>query len=156
MASRIVQLLLIIFCFSFTESQGQSASKIKGESPSDTELILIGNNTDLNAVKWQQVVAIFRGEKSFWPNGSVVVLVLPASNLESSKDVAKQVYSTSVAGMQKFWLSLVFQGRGKPPVFIASEEEIIKFVSQTPGAVALISPELKSKAGNLIIKTAIK
>lgn len=128
----------------------QSSNKAETASVPN-QFVLIGNSTGNNNLNWKQVKNIFRGERSFWQNGSSVVLVLPASNLPVAVDIAKQVYGSDVAGMQKFWLALVFQGRGKPPIFISSEEEIIRFISQNPGAVALISATAKNRATEWLI-----
>ena len=43
--------------------------------------------------------------------------------------------------MQKYWLSLVFQGRTSPPVFLDSDAEIIAYVLKTPGAIGVIAAE---------------
>ena len=41
--------------------------------------------------------------------------------------------------MQKFWLSLVFQGRNNPPVFLDSDKDIISYIEKNPGAIGIIS-----------------
>ncbi len=143
-----VGVFILASCFAFrafAQNPGKTEITVPGQ------FVLIGNTTGVSDLKWKQVRSIFKGERSFWQNGSSVVLVLPASNLPVADDIAKQVYGSDVAGMQKFWLALVFQGRGKPPIFISSEEEIIRFVSQNPGAVALISATAKNRAMDWLI-----
>ena len=138
-------LFMAIGGFAFSQSSG------KPEFIPSEEFVLIGNATGFSGANWKQVKSIFQGERSFWSNGSSVILVLPANNLPVANQIAKGVYGTNVAGMQKFWLALVFQGRGKPPILISSEEEIIRFVSQNPGAVALISATAKNRATEWLI-----
>jgi len=67
--------------------------------------------------------------------------------------VAKEVYKTSVSGMQKFWVSLVFQGRANAPHSFDNDEETIKFIQKNKGAIGFISKNNAEKAANLLIDT---
>jgi hypothetical protein len=64
--------------------------------------------------------------------------VLPSQKNESAALTAKVFYGTTVKGMQKFWLSLVFQGRANPPIFLDTDEEIIIYVQKNPGSIGVI------------------
>lgn len=123
------------------------------QNPKDgrENLILIGNTTGYTSMSWKMVGSIFRGESTFWKNGAPVTIVLPGNTLSYSVDVANYVYGSSVPGMQKFWLSLVFQGRSKPPIFLNTEQEIIDFISRNPGSVGFVSASAKSKCVDLLI-----
>lgn len=103
------------------------------------DLALIGNQTDFKIMKKNSVINVFKGRLDSWNNKLVVTVVLPSQKNENSTEVAKIIYGTTLKGMQKFWLSLVFQGRSKPPVFLDSDEEIIRFIQKTPGSIGLIN-----------------
>lgn len=150
MGSKIVILLMLLFQWNLnilTERLSQGSSS----SSSGDGLVLIGNKTGLDEMNWKQVKSVFKGERLFWSDGIPVNVVLPGNSLSYSSDVASKIYGTNTAGMQKFWLSLVFQGRGKPPVFLNSEEEIIRYVSQNQGAIGFVTPAFKSRCGDYLI-----
>lgn len=128
MRSIITAIIFIIFC-----------SNLIGQQNEMGDLALIGNQTDFKIMKKNSVINVFKGRLDSWNNKLVVTVVLPSQKNENSTEVAKIIYGTTLKGMQKFWLSLVFQGRSKPPVFLDSDEEIIRFIQKTPGSIGLIN-----------------
>ena len=116
-----------------------SFGSVYGQTNELGKLVVIGNRTELTSIKKNTAINIFKGRLNSWNNGVVVVLVLPSQKNENAAEVAKVIYGTSVKGMQKFWLSLVFQGRSNPPVFLDSDEEIVKYVLRNPGSIGLIN-----------------
>jgi hypothetical protein len=54
--------------------------------------------------------------------------------------------------MQKYWLSLVFQGRADPPMFFGSDEETIKFVTNNKGSIGFIRTKNKSQVVDFLIE----
>lgn len=42
-----------------------------------------------------------------------------------------------------FWKKKLFTGKGKPPKSFKTEEELIKYVASTPGAIGYVSAEAK-------------
>jgi ABC-type phosphate transport system substrate-binding protein len=116
------------------------------------DLTIIGNKTgfDKNAIK--EIKQIFKGKYSTWPlSRSSVTIVLPAPQSPNAQKVATQLYANTVSGVQKYWLSLVFQGRANPPIFLETDEEIIAVVKKTPGAIGVVSSSNANIPKNLII-----
>jgi ABC-type phosphate transport system substrate-binding protein len=48
------------------------------------------------------------------------------------------VVKKSPSQMKAFWSKLVFTGKGTPPKEFASDEEVLAFVSSTPGAIGYV------------------
>lgn len=115
--------------------------------------IVIGNEIGTKTITRKQLTAIFKSEKAFWNNGNPVLVVIPSVKNELVNSVAKEVYKTSVSGMQKFWVSLVFQGRANAPHACDNDEETIKFIQKNKGAIGFISKSNAEKAANLLIDT---
>jgi len=106
------------------------------------EVTPIANNT--GQLNWteNQIKAVFVGERSLWPNGKPVVVVLPASESDSFDRTAQWSLETDAFDYQKHWLSLVFQGRANAPVFVKDEQEVIEYIQQHEGAIGLLHAEL--------------
>ena len=144
---------LLLLCASlFTWNPGiPPGSLLLNQSSGGEGLVMIGNKTGFNGMSWKQARSFFKGERLFWADGTPVTVVLPGNSLSYSTDVASKVYGTNPSGMQKYWLSLVFQGRGKPPVFLNSEEEIIRYIARNQGAISFVTASSKAKCNEYII-----
>jgi len=136
-------LLLLIVCLPF----------MKGQDSSYSDLILIGNNTSYQFMETRTIIEVFKGRTQYWPNKEKITLVLPTSKSKLAPLVANEIFKSSAGEMQKYWLSLVFQGRGNPPVFLHSSEEIYRYVSLNPGSIGLVEETFKIEDNKLIIKS---
>jgi ABC-type phosphate transport system substrate-binding protein len=107
-------------------------------------LTVVGNNTGYTSVSTKVIKDVFKGKYSLWSNKESIIIVLPSSKAVNAEAVAKYLYGTTFSGMQKYWLSLVFQGRANPPVFLDSDDEIIEYVKENSGAVGIVSSTNKN------------
>lgn len=112
---------------------------------------IIGNKTGFSSNSAKEIKQVFRGKYANWSTREQVIIVLPASKSSSAEIVASVVYGNTVSGVQKYWLSLVFQGRSNPPVFLDTDEEIINYVKRTSGSIGVISSGNPNTPRNLII-----
>ncbi len=104
-----------------------------------SELTVIGNKIGQTEMKAQQARNVFRAQTTTWSNKTTITIALPSPKSGTAEPVARLIYGTKVTTMQKFWLSLVFQGRASPPNFFDSDQELIQFVQKTPGAIGVVS-----------------
>ena len=114
-------------------------------------LVVIGNDIGSKEVKFNYLKEVYQAKYTFWPNKKSMHIALPGTQSDDAIFVYKTVYGKSVKEVQKFWLSMVFQGRAKSPNFFDSSKEMIEYVQKTPGAIGL----LKSDEGvprSMIIK----
>lgn len=98
-------------------------------------LTIIANNIGTKSLKEQQVVDAFKAKNNLWPNGKAVAVCLPPTESTDAKEVAQKIYGKTVSEVQKFWLALVFQGRSRSPQFVESDQDLIDYINQTPGAI---------------------
>jgi hypothetical protein len=129
-----LRLLLLLVCCLSGFVQKTSAQL----TPVAQDFVVIGNDIGLKSVSSSGLTSIFRGKYSTWPNRQGTIIVLPSKKNPSAGAVALFLYKSGITGMQKFWLSQVFQGRSNAPVFLDSDEEIIEYVEKNPGAIGII------------------
>lgn len=98
-------------------------------------IVVIGNNLGSINLSEQQVTEAFKAKNNFWPNGKALSVCLPETQSTDAYVVCSGIYGKSVAEVQKFWLSQVFQGRSRAPHFFDTDAEMIEFISKTPGAI---------------------
>ncbi len=106
--------------------------------------VFIGNNVGFTKANTQTIKEIFKGKYTSWSNKESVTLVLPSTKSSNAAAVAKYLYGNTVNGMQKYWLSMVFQGRSNPPIFLESDDEIISYVTKNAGAIGIVNANSKN------------
>lgn len=90
------------------------------------------------ALKKEDLALVFKRKKLFWNDGSKMQPVnLPASN------PLRRAFSQAVLGatpeeLEQYWNDRYFHGVS-PPFVLGSEEAVLRFVAETPGAVGYIS-----------------
>lgn len=119
----------------------------------NNQFVFIGNNIGENSMTLTTIINVFKAKKTSWSNSAPVIIVLPSSKSPYAGEVSKYIYNTGFTSVQKFWLSEVFQGRSKPPVFFDSDEEIIQFIQKNEGAIGVI---INDKQLNIPAKLIIK
>ena len=124
---------------------------VQGESDFE-ELIIITNSAPQQTMSLQSVKNLFLGKRTLWPNGNTVVIVIPGRKSPFTEVVARSIYNTSPNGMKKFWLSLVFQGRVKPPILLKSAKAIIEFVAVHEGAIGVVPANSENIPSELILR----
>ena len=54
---------------------------------------------------------------------------------------------------KKYWSRIIFSGRGNAPKTFASDQEAITYVSETSGAIGVISKDAKVDNAKVSVKT---
>jgi hypothetical protein len=88
-------------------------------------------------MKFNSLKSVLRGEKLRWPDGTKITIALMKTNTPGGSTICKKIYNMSADELNKYWLALVFQGKGQAPVFFNSAAELEAFISQTPGAIGV-------------------
>lgn len=110
-----------------------------------TTLAAIGNISGVPAeMKQSELKSVLMGETQRWKNGKRVVIALMKTNTPIGKTTSSKVYDMSGDELNKYWLSLVFQGKSQAPVFFTSVSDLQNFVSQNPGAIGIIDKPIAS------------
>jgi ABC-type phosphate transport system substrate-binding protein len=92
-----------------------------------------------------EIIKIFKGEKQWWKDGTKIVIAFMKTSTPTGSEASKKVLGMSGDQLNKHWLSLVFQGKAKAPVFFNTEKELVDFVSQNKGAIGIVH---KNQTGN--------
>ena len=116
-------------------------------------LTLIAHPDTPSTLNAQQVKRIFTGKQRQFDDGSSVT---PVNQPEGS--VARAQFDSSVLGrstsqITAYWSKRVFTGKGKPPIVVASDAEMLSYVQSTPGAVGYVSDNEEPKKVRVITLT---
>lgn len=114
--------------------------------------VVIANNIATKQLDSKELIQIFKGKYSSWPNNEQVIIVLPSTKNENADVLSRFIFKSSKDAMMKYWLSLVFQGRANPPVFIEKDSDIIEYIESTPGAIGIVKLVNLNQSNKFIIK----
>lgn len=84
---------------------------------------------------------IFRAEQTFWPDGTAIVPLLPASGTDEKAALLATIYECDEAALRRFWISKVYEGAVAEPPRVTDGAETLGLVGQIAGAVALVALE---------------
>src|SRR3954449_12441565 len=103
------------------------------------ELKLIANNSVAAAgVSADELKAVFLATKSTLADGSRVEPVLEKGGA-AHESFLKEYLGKTDAALQTYYRSLVFTGKGSMPKTLASDAEVVQYVSRTKGAIGYVS-----------------
>ena len=93
---------------------------------------------------------IFLGKKTKWSDGKPIHFVIvkdPAIHESFLRDFINKTPSQ----FDSFWKNLIFTGKGRAPTSMGSAAEVVKFVTETEGAVGYVDD--KSAGGSVTTVT---
>lgn len=121
----------------------------------NNQLIVIVNPSEpIDELEFTEFKRIIMGQQQRWKNGDKITIALMKTNHPTGSQTAEKFYSMTGNELNKYWLSLVFQGKAKAPVFFNSEEELVGYVAKTPGAIGIVSGEPDNKVKKIKLKGA--
>jgi ABC-type phosphate transport system substrate-binding protein len=99
---------------------------------------IIGNkNIAAEKLDAGTVKAVFLGKKVSWDTGGRVVLaVLKAGPV--ADDFLQKAVEMNASGFSNYWRRLAMTGGGTAPKSFEKEEDLRKFVAETPGAIGFV------------------
>lgn len=81
--------------------------------------------------------AVFLGKKVSWDSGGRVVLAVLKAGPVADEFLGKSV-EMNASAFSNHWRRLAMTGGGTAPKFFEKEEELRKFVAETPGAIGFV------------------
>jgi ABC-type phosphate transport system substrate-binding protein len=109
--------------------------------------VIVNSNNPITSISKATMRNYFLGKSTRWPDGtSVKPIDLPDSS-EVRAQFSKRVLGKQPAAVKSYWLSLIFAGRGTPPMQLESDEKVLAAVRASPTAIAYVSPSAPLGSG---------
>ncbi len=119
--------------------------------PSDAQVAVIANNSvPVESIDAGDLLDLYSKEIKYWSNGEPVILfdLKPRNNV---KDAFYSFLGKSSSRMKSIWMKKKLSGEGNPPVALETEEQVLRRIAVTPGAIGYISRALVESADIKII-----
>jgi hypothetical protein len=124
------------------------ASVAWGETPQFQVIVNPANPT--SSMPRDLLADAFLKKATRWDNGDVIRPVDLRPDSEVRRSFSSAVLQRSVAVVRSYWEQRIFSGRDVPPPELDSDEAIVHFVAQYPGAVGYVSPGAKLDGTKLL------
>lgn len=99
---------------------------------------VVSARCSVTALTQNQLVAIFLGKESRFPNGEPVMPLDQAEGNEARDEFYTRYAGQSPAQLKAYWSKLIFTGRSQPPREIASVHKLRKLLAASPYAIGYL------------------
>ncbi len=121
-----------------------SALLVGSASFAQDVVVIVNPSNETTLLSQKDLQRIYANNMSHWRNGTrVIPVTLESGSIHDAflmRHLRKNHHQFSL-----LWKRLLFSGNGVPPISFASEEEVIAFVTRTPGAIAYVSDKAALK-----------
>jgi ABC-type phosphate transport system substrate-binding protein len=100
--------------------------------------IIVHPRNPVASVDRSFLVNVFLKKVTRWGHGEALRPVDLADSTPRRK-FSEEVLARSVLAVRSYWQQQIFSGRGVPPPELASDQAVVKFVLQSPGAIGYVS-----------------
>jgi hypothetical protein len=108
------------------------------EAPAAIAVIVHPKNPVTN-LSLNELRAILKLEKQFWPNGKRVTLYLPPSKSTETEILLDKIYRMPIDSLQKYWMGKRFSGEiPAKPSYVPNAEAAGSRVKESEGAIAVV------------------
>lgn len=113
------------------------------------DVVVIINPANAASIDEEQIAKIFLGQTKTFSNGSEAT---PIDQKEGAlrEEFGNKVLKKNPSQLKAQWARQIFTGGAKPPKELASDDEILKFVASTPGAIAYIDSSKVNKTVKVV------
>lgn len=119
--------LIIILAFAFTTINAQSYK------------IIVNNSNNVSSITKAELANFLLKKAKVWSNGKEVFPLDLNPKSATREQLTKEILGKSIAQVLAFWQQSVFAGKATPPVELDSDNKMIEFVKNTPGAIGYVS-----------------
>ncbi|WP_246464524.1 hypothetical protein [Undibacterium seohonense] len=113
------------------------------------DVVVIINPANAAGIDEEQIAKIFLGQTKTFSNGSEAT---PIDQKEGAvrEEFGNKFLKKNPSQLKAQWARQIFTGGAKPPKELSSDDEILKFVANTPGAIAYIDSSKVNKSVKVV------
>ncbi|MEN8128590.1 MAG: hypothetical protein ABFS45_00055 [Pseudomonadota bacterium] len=104
--------------------------------------IIVNPNLSSEGIRLNALRAIFSMRLRSWPDGTPVQVFVMDDEARIHVSFTKQKLDVFPHQLRYFWDRLVYSGTGQAPTKVDSEQEMLKMVAATPGAIGYLTEEM--------------
>ncbi len=102
--------------------------------------IIANSSVNESSLTPEQLLDICLLETRTWSNGQAIELILLRDDSPEERKFYEVLGRTPLE-MRKVWLRAQLSGRARPPLQVSSQEELVRRVEMTPGAMGFVGKQ---------------
>ena len=102
-------------------------------------VVIVNESNYLTSVSPSELSRLFTKQTVRWTTGQAVTPVDLRADSPAREQFSHEVMGKSTAEVKAYWQTVIFSGRGIPPMEAPNEATVVQFVRATPGAIAYVS-----------------
>ena len=136
--SAIIGIMLIAAAVLETTPQ----SSVKAARPKESLAIIVNRDNPIENISMAELRTVFLGERSHWPNGRRITLVMMEPGQPERETLVRDVCHMSESDLRRRYLQGLLTGEVLvSPKTLSSPVGVRKFVFNVPGAIGYVRPE---------------
>ncbi len=105
------------------------------------EIVVVVHPDRIVSLRTSDIAQIFLKQRRFWSNGDAIVPVNRDAGSPAREDFTRVVFSVDARSQVAYWNRAYFRGV-LPPITLASDESVLRFVASDPRAVGYVPASL--------------
>jgi ABC-type phosphate transport system substrate-binding protein len=101
--------------------------------------VIVAPSNPNDGVDRRFLLEAFLRKTTRWPDGQPLQPVDQPADSPTRRRFSDDALGRRVSAVKEYWTQAIFSGRGVPPPQLESDDQVVKFVLQTPGAIGYVS-----------------
>jgi ABC-type phosphate transport system substrate-binding protein len=118
----------------------------------DGPVKVIVHPTRARRLSKEQTRAIYLKQKLFWDDGKPIIPVNREAGSEARERFSERVFGQGSRRLAAYWNQRYFEAGEFPPATLASDEAIVRFVTENPNAVGYVTTEKLSDSVAVVLE----
>jgi ABC-type phosphate transport system substrate-binding protein len=114
-------------------------------------LVIASPQVPESEISVEQLADIFTLKRNSWPNRIKMVPVNREASSPEREKFSEQIFNLSPQELGEYWNRLRFQGK-LPPVIQTSDQAVLSFVRNVPGAIGYINANQNPKGVKVLLQ----
>ncbi len=111
---------------------------LAGPTAASELVVVVSARTTVDQLSQEDVINIFMGRYRRLPGGAAAFPIDQSADDGIKANFYRRLVNKNLDDINAYWARLVFSGKAAPPLKTASQADVIKLLSSTPGAIAYL------------------
>jgi ABC-type phosphate transport system substrate-binding protein len=103
--------------------------------------IIVNKSNSVTSMSKADISKLFLKKVTKWENDMKVLVVDQSENAEVRINFTKEILGKGVSAIKSYWQQQLFSGNATPPPTKDTDESVIKYVEENPGAIGYVSED---------------
>ena len=135
----IIAWVLVLLADSYAQKTVRASADVQNSATEESIAIVVNQENTVENLTMKDLRSIFLGERSHWPNGRRITLVMMEPGQLERKAILRDIYRMNEADFSRHFLQGLFTGEVfVSPKTLASSVGVRKFIFNVPGAIGYV------------------